>query len=62
METVTVRLPQKLTSIDQAHKVVASVLGKLGCPGCLSGFDIRFTHAIDVVVNPKTLEAQILGH
>lgn len=62
METVTVRLPQKLTSIDQAHKVVASVLGKLGCPGCLSGFDIRFTHAIDFVVNPKTLEAQILGH
>ena len=61
MDTVTVRLPNKLTSIDQAHKVVASVLGKLGCPGCLSGFDIRFTQAIDIAVNPQTLEAQIVG-
>ena len=61
MQTVTVRLPAKLTSIDQANKVVASVLGKLGCPGCLSGFDIRFTHEIEMVVDARTHAVSIAG-
>jgi hypothetical protein len=59
---VTVRLAKPLTSIDDAHKVVASVLGKLGCGGCLSGFDIRFTQERNFAVNPATLAVNELEH
>lgn len=62
METVTVRLSQKLTSLDQAQRVVANVLGKLGCGGCLSGFDIRFTHMVDLAVDAKTLSVNEIDH
>jgi hypothetical protein len=54
METVTVRVPQRL-NLEQTQKVVANVLGKLGCPGCLSGYDIRFTQAINYAVDPASL-------
>ena len=57
---VTVRLAKPLTSIDDAHKVVASVLGKLGCGGCLSGYDIRFTQERNFAVNPATLSVNEL--
>ena len=60
-ETITVRLPGRLTSLEQANKVVASVLGKLGCGGCLSGFDIRFTHVRDFVVDAKSLDVHEVG-
>ncbi len=56
--TINVHLTDKLTSLDQANKLVANVLGKLGCGGCLSGFDIRFSHFTDFQVNPKTLDVQ----
>jgi hypothetical protein len=59
--TVNVHISEKLTSLDQAHKLVANVLGKLGCGGCFSGFDIRFTHFTDFQVNPKTLDVQESG-
>lgn len=29
-------------NLESMNKVTAEVLGKLGCPGCHSGFDIRF--------------------
>ena len=61
MEVVTVRLSQRLTSLDQANKVLANVLGKLGCGQCLSGFDIRFTHVIDYAVDAKTLAIHEIG-
>jgi hypothetical protein len=51
-----VRLGTPLKNLDQVHKVVANVLNHLGCPACLSGFDIRFTHEQELAVNPKTLE------
>jgi hypothetical protein len=28
--------------MGKMHKITETVLGKLGCPGCHSGFDIRF--------------------
>ena len=59
---VTVRLTKPLTSIDDAHKVVASVLGKLGCGGCLSGFDIRFTQERNFAVNPQSLAVDEIAH
>ena len=58
--TVTVHLgSDKIANIDSVSKIVASTLGKLGCPGCFSGFDIRFNHLHDLVVNPRTLEVDV---
>ncbi len=61
-QPITVRLTKPLASIDDAHKVVASVLGKLGCGGCLSGFDIRFTQERNFAVNPQTLAVNEMEH
>jgi len=61
-QTVNVHLNDRLTSLDQANKLVANVLGKLGCGGCFSGFDIRFSHFTDFQVDPKTLNVQEIGH
>lgn len=60
---VTVHIGEKLT-LDQTQKIVANTLGKLGCGRCFSGFDIRFAHINELIVNPKTLEVQDLaiGH
>ena len=43
---VTVHVPHKLT-LEQSQKLLGQVLGRLGCGGCLSGFDIRFVEKID---------------
>jgi hypothetical protein len=43
---VTVRVPEKL-SLEQSQKLLASVLGKTGCPTCFSGFKISFESAVD---------------
>jgi len=43
---VTVRVPEKL-SLEQSQKLLASVLGKAGCPTCFSGFKISFESAVD---------------
>lgn len=60
-QSVVVRLPHKLANLEQANKVMANVLGRLGCAGCLSGFDIRFTHAIDLAIDAKTLGVREVG-
>ena len=58
---VTVVLPHKgIDNIDTVHKIVASALGKLGCPACFSGFDIRFRPG-DLVVNPRTFQVDAVG-
>ena len=57
MNIVTVRTPHNLT-LEQAQKVVANVVSKLGHTGCFSGFDIRFTNAVDYAVQEKTLEVR----
>jgi hypothetical protein len=46
MKAITVRVPEKL-SLEQCQKVLASVLGKAGHPGCFSGFNISFENAVD---------------
>jgi hypothetical protein len=60
MSVVTVQVPPNLT-LEQAHKVVASVVSKLGCPGCYSGHDIRFVSAVRYAVDPASLELRVLG-
>jgi hypothetical protein len=46
MKTITVRVPEKL-SLEQSQKVLGTVLGKLGCGACYSGFNIAFENAVD---------------
>jgi hypothetical protein len=45
-------------NLEKMQKVTANLLGRLGCPGCHSGFDIRFIHELDFIVNAKTMEIQ----
>lgn len=60
-QTVSVALPSKnLNNLDAVNKIVASTLGRLGCPACFSGFDLRFRPG-DLVVNPRTFEVDQLG-
>lgn len=46
MKSITVRVPGNL-SLEQSQKILASVLGKVGCPTCYSGFKISFEAAVD---------------
>ncbi|MGE0403908.1 MAG: hypothetical protein AB7T06_44785 [Kofleriaceae bacterium] len=49
---VTVSVPAKLAAnLKDMEKLTANVLGKLGCPGCHSGFDIRFRQELEFVAN-----------
>jgi hypothetical protein len=48
----TATLPASVSNdLEQIRGVVANVAGKLGCPGCCSGFDILFRQELDFVVN-----------
>lgn len=54
---VTVRLPGEVAyDLEKSQAVIKDLVGKLGCPGCHSGFDIRFILERQFVVNPSTLE------
>jgi hypothetical protein len=55
LSSVVVRVPLKL-NLEQSTKILANTLGRLGCGGCLSGFDIRFVNVRDFIVNPKSFE------
>jgi hypothetical protein len=60
-QPVTVVLPRKnIDNIDNVRKIVESTLGKLGCPACFSGFDLRFRPG-DLVVNPRSFEVDQFG-
>lgn len=60
-QSVTVVLPRKnIGRLDDVNKIVASTLGKLGCPRCFSGFDLRFRPG-DLVVNPENFEVDAFG-
>lgn len=51
---VTISIPAKIAyNIDAMHDVVKRVAGILGCDGCHSGFDFRFRHVLDFVVNQE---------
>ena len=40
---------QVFYNVDKMHEVTKSVLGRLGCLACHSGFDIRFRQEIEFV-------------
>lgn len=58
-QTVTVTLPREVAfDLRKIQKIQEELLGRLGHPGCYSGWDILFRTEIDYSVNPKTLELQ----
>ena len=50
--------PDVAYDAKKMQKVTANLLGRLGCPGCHSGYDIRFRHLLDYVVNPASLAVE----
>ena len=65
---VRVAVPTKVFhDLDSMQKVTASILGRLGCAGCHSGWDIRFgtarSFAIDAKLNIKEgMEGVVIIH
>jgi hypothetical protein len=45
-----------MNDLGAMQKITASVLGKLGCPGCHSGRILDFAAIQEFVVNPVSLE------
>ena len=45
-QPVTVHVPANL-NLEQAQRVLAAVMHKVGCPTCMSGQSISFVSAID---------------
>jgi hypothetical protein len=45
-KTITVHAPTNMT-LQQAQNVLATVLGKGGCPHCYSGLNINFVNVGD---------------
>lgn len=60
--TVTIDVPLSIAN-DKAKmgKVMNNVLAHLGCRACHSGWDLRFRHIRDLVINPRTLEVTASG-
>jgi hypothetical protein len=51
---VRVSVPAKvINDLGAIQRVQADVLGQLGCPGCCSGFDIRFDLARQFLVDEE---------
>ena len=58
-QTVTVTVPREVAyDLRKIQKIQEDLLGRLGHPGCYSGWDILFRTEIDYSVNAKTLELQ----
>jgi hypothetical protein len=57
MPTVRVFVPAEVAyDLEKTQRVIATVLGRLGCQACCSGFDIRLIQELDFAVDPKNLE------
>jgi hypothetical protein len=51
---VTISVPARVAyNLDAMQDVVKKVAGILGCDGCHSGFDFRFRHVLDFIVNQE---------
>ena len=53
--SIVVRVPHNMT-LEQAQHTLATVLNKVGHPGCYSGFNINFVNAGDP--SPLVLHAE----
>ena len=62
VDRVRIYVPSSASNdFEQMQKITATVLGKLGCPGCHSGRILDFITLQEFVVNPATLEVQELS-
>lgn len=60
--SLTVTLPPKVSgNIDSLNKAIATVMGKLGCAACCSGFDILFRKEQDMLALDESLRVQGFG-
>jgi len=56
-ERIRIHVPHEVAfDLKKMQTITTSVLGKLGCGGCHSGFILDFRTLSDFVVNPATLE------
>ena len=56
---VTISIPPRgVDNLEAVQKVVANALGRLGCGGCFSGFDIRLTQIRSLIVDPRSLDVK----
>lgn len=61
-DAITVLLPASvLNDFDAFTKVQRSVLGRLGCDGCTSGYDILWKKFQQYVINDKLEVREIAG-
>jgi hypothetical protein len=59
--TIRVTVPAKVAfDLDAIQKVQGSILDRLGCPACCSGYDIRFDIARSFLVD-KNLKIRELA-
>ena len=53
-KVIKVKVPASVAfDLKKMNKVTAEVLGRLGCPGCHSGYDLRFDFERQFVFNEK---------
>jgi len=56
---VRVHAPAEVVyDLKKVQEILPKVLGRLGCPTCCSGFDIRFLVERDLVVDPRSLDVR----
>lgn len=60
--TVTVTLPREVAfDLKKIQKIQETLVGRLGHPGCYSGFDILFRQELEFIADAKTLELRSTG-
>ncbi len=58
---ITVHIPAEVTfDLGKFQKVIANLGGRLGCGPCISGADCNFSIIKDYLVDPATLEVNVV--
>jgi hypothetical protein len=60
--TVTVTIPREIAfDLKKIQRIQETLVGRLGHPGCYSGFDILFRQEVEFIADAKTLELRSAG-
>jgi hypothetical protein len=61
-KTITVVIPREVGyDLKKIQRIQESLVGRLGHPGCYSGFDILFRQEVEFIADAKTLELSPLA-
>lgn len=61
-QTVLVSIPPRVNNdVESLGKAIATVVGKLGCQACCSGFDILFQRELDMMALDERLNVSGFG-